>query len=199
MFNLDEPMHTLIAKILNEAGADQNSDIYVPTKDIWATISNSEAFESLDPPGKGKLRRRFLTALHSSRSSLAFYESKQDPTTYEISWKLRTGIQDISLFASTGDDTATTPSEKNSKRIDELQNEGRRLRSEIHQLEIENGQWQQTIERVKKVSQQNVLQSFDVYERYSQVIDNFSATFSNVENSILEIGDKLLKPVQNTQ
>ena len=199
MFNLDEPMHTLIAKILNEAGADQNSDIYVPTKDIWATISNSEAFESLDPPGKGKLRRRFLTALHSSRSSLAFYESKQDPTTYEISWKLRTGIQDISLFASTGDDTATTPSEKNSKRIDELQNEVRRLRSEIHQLEIENGQWQQTIERVKKVSQQNVLQSFDVYERYSQVIDNFSATFSNVENSILEIGDKLLKPVQNTQ
>ena len=140
MFSPDESMHSLIAKLLNEAGAEPNSDIYVSTQELWNSLTSSNSYAVLDQQEKDKLRRRFLTALHSSRSSLAFFESKQDPFTKEISWKLRTTIQDISLFTMSLDDNASTPSEKNNKRIDELQKEVRRLRSEIHQLEIKNGQ-----------------------------------------------------------
>ena len=196
MLNPGESIEALIGKILNEAGADPESDVYVPTKELWEKVLANEEFENFGPLLQEKLRRRFLTVLHSSRSSLAFFESKQDPTTYEISWKLRTPIQDISLFTTNADNSFQTPSERNSKRIEDLQKEVRRLRSEIHQLEIENSQWQQTIERVKKGSPQNVLQGFNVYEKYSHVIDEFSATFTTVENSIIDIGNKHLKPLQ---
>ena len=197
MLNSGESMETLIGKILNENGADPDSDFYLSTKELWEKILMKEEFSNFGPLLKEKLRRRFLTVLHSSRSSLAFFESKQDPTTYEISWKLRTPIQDISIFTSNNENTMQTPSERNIKRIEELQKEVRRLRSEIRQLEIENSEWQQTIERAKQNSAPNVLQGFDAYERYSHIIDDFSTTFSNVENSILDIGNKYIKPLNS--
>ena len=192
----EELMQSMIARVLSKNGADQNSDKFIPTAELWDFLKKEVNYDSFDTPVKEKMHRRFLTALHSSRSSLAFFESTMDPETKVISWRLRTQIQDVSLLFSFNDGKRYSPTENSQKHIDELQKEVMRLRSEIRQLEVENAQWQQAIDRTKQVSPPQVLQNFAVYEKHLSVIESISQSFTDIENNIIEIGDKLIKPLQ---
>ena len=83
----EELMQSLIARVLSKNGADQNSDKFLTTAELWDFLTKEENYAALDAPSKEKMHRRFLTALHSSRSSLAFFESRMNPETKEISWR----------------------------------------------------------------------------------------------------------------
>jgi hypothetical protein len=172
-----------IAKIL-----DSRPDEWVSTKDLWESLKKTEFYLILNNHEREKCYCRFLSALHSGRGSLAFFESYAN-SEKQIFWKLRTSLQEISLFSL--DNGKYSPNEKSNKRVEELQKEVRRLKAEIYQLERENKEWQNTIERVKQQSSPQVLQNFAIYEKYVSIIDSISSSFSSAEQAILDIGSKL--------
>ncbi|EAX90654.1 hypothetical protein TVAG_141980 [Trichomonas vaginalis G3] len=190
----DEKMPVLIANVFTkENGTDVDEVQYLPENEIWSRIIHQEKFNNLDEKKKSSIYRRFLTALHSNRTSLAFFESKYDPETKQNLYRLRSSSYDIAAMSQSYNEPKYSPNERNTKRIEELQREIRKLRSEIAQLEMDNMQWQNTIDQRRQSVPPEVLQNFSTYEKYAKIIDERGAKFVEVEKEILKIGSTVLK------
>lgn len=192
--SVDDKMPVLIAGVFTKEGTGEvDEDQFLPENEIWSRIIRQERYRNLDEKSKASMYRRFLAALHSNRASLAFFESKFDPESNQICYRLRTSNHDIVAMCQSYKEPKFSPNERNTKRIEELQKEVRKLRSEIAQLEMDNMQWQATIDQRRQSVPPEVLTNFSTYEKYAKIIDERGARFVEVEQGILKIGSNVLK------
>jgi len=184
-------MESIIGNAIEKLNQEGNyHDGFIPEDVIWSYIENLDIIKEIGSPKKAYMG--FLSSLHTNRSSLAFFESIVDDSTGDIKWRLRSSIQDISVL-SQNDDINSSQIEKNYQKSEELAKEYRKLLNEIAQLEIENSQLSATIDNMKQISNQNLIQSFSLYERLQEMVKITNSSFSDIEKQILTIGTKTPK------
>ena len=181
-----ENIDILIANSIEQLN-ENSLDGYIYESELWNYIKKQYENNQISDFSNQILYRKFLYSLHSSKSSLIFFESIKDKIKNELKWKLRTSIQEITVISQQNENN------KINFKIEEYIKEIRQLNNEINQIELENHQLISSIESIKHISNPNILQNYIIYEKYYDILQSINNSFINVENEILNLNSKIPK------
>ena len=182
---------TIITLLENANSASSDEHTYVPQSVLWEKILNLEGTTSLDDNEKDHRYQCFLSALVGKKNSFALFESKEDPETGEISWRIRPQTpESAALYLTKGDKTKPKNDDK-TEQIQSLRKTLIGLKNQATKLDYDNMQYSMMIDRIKRASPPNVQKNFESFEKLYQIIEQSNHSIHEIEKQVMNINQKI--------